>query len=291
MLLKKGYTISGFLRDFTLGTLILLSSVSCSGTADVQLEDIEQEDPPSFIASAADGRFRWQLPFPGSVWLEGPMLVDGDTLCFQPDTAHAFWNWHDGWTELDFVVEGELLFQREGHHWVYRGDGAPRLIDISMAAIRYKNTILRGEEARREALNRQNRLRAFAKLLQDESVESALSARHPALYKNVKYFHETIGKRLFPEAMGHDITWKNFDFAEKGYTRGHGIRWSVSATEALLPEELHELRTSGTLFRDYEEALPWLYLEWLWDYYFSKESGQHSFEQSKNSMFATGEEK
>lgn len=285
MLLKKCNAVSSFLQGLSFGGLILATTLSCSGSPAVQLRDIEQEAPPSFITKTDDKHFRWQLPFQGTVWLEGPIVVDGDTLSFQPDTAHGFWNWHDGWTELDFVVEGELIFQREDHHWVYRGDGTPALIDISQAAIRYRNTILRGEEARREALNRQNRLKAFTKLLRDEMPASSISTQQPALFKNLKHFKKIVGKRWFPEAMGHDEGWKDFNFNDKGYIRSHGISWSVSATETLLPEELHELRTSGTLFRDYEEGLEWLYLEWLWDYYFSSDAGLRSFEETVNNSF------
>lgn len=291
MMMKANSTISITKRALALLTLVLTLGTSCSGSAHIILEEPEQKTPPSLISKTEEGLIRWQLPFYGKVWLEGPFVIDGETLCFQPQTAHAFWNWNDGWTELDFVVEGELLFYRGNNSWIYRGGPAPQLIDISKAAIRYKNTILRGEEARREALNRQNRIRALSKLIQEELPSRPIQRLHPAHFGKKENFEQLIGKRWFPEVKGADESWRDFDFKKNGFIRGHGIRWSISATDVLLPKELHELRTSGTLFRDYEEGLEWLYLEWLWDTYFSNNTSEHVFIESGDITFLSEESK
>jgi hypothetical protein len=51
--------------------------------------------------------------------------------------------------------------------------------------------------------------------------------------------------------------------------RGEDINWSVDYTGALFPEEtaehLRPVRNSGTLLRDWEEALPWIFYQFEWD--------------------------
>jgi hypothetical protein len=42
------------------------------------------------------------------------------------------------------------------------------------------------------------------------------------------------------------------------------IKWNTDYTQRLFPEELWPVRNSGTMLRDWEEALAWIYLEYEW---------------------------
>jgi len=49
------------------------------------------------------------------------------------------------------------------------------------------------------------------------------------------------------------------------FLRSEDIRWNTGYTERVFSEELRPVRNSGTLLRDWEEALSWIYLEYEWE--------------------------
>ena len=49
------------------------------------------------------------------------------------------------------------------------------------------------------------------------------------------------------------------------WVKAEDIRWNTGYTERVFPEHLREIRNSGTLLRDWEEAVEWLYVEYEWD--------------------------
>jgi hypothetical protein len=56
-------------------------------------------------------------------------------------------------------------------------------------------------------------------------------------------------------------------FAGEGeWVSAGGTRWNAAYTRSAFPGELWELRDSGALLRDWEEALPWIRLLYYWDY-------------------------
>jgi hypothetical protein len=48
------------------------------------------------------------------------------------------------------------------------------------------------------------------------------------------------------------------------WEKAEDIRWNTSYTRRILPEALWGIRNSGTLLRDWEEALEWIYTECYW---------------------------
>ena len=83
-------------------------------------------------------------------------------------------------------------------------------------------------------------------------------------------FQVAVGKFLFPELFGYPIP------PSPGYRtiRSESIIWNVDYTEANFPENLREIRNSGTMLRDFEECLR------LWRFAFcSDEQWNHSLEE------------
>jgi hypothetical protein len=73
---------------------------------------------------------------------------------------------------------------------------------------------------------------------------------------------------LFPELLKpgeRGEAWTAANTEAGPWVLGEDIRWSLAYTEALLPEELWPVRNSGTLLRDWEEAAPWIRLEFEWE--------------------------
>jgi hypothetical protein len=65
---------------------------------------------------------------------------------------------------------------------------------------------------------------------------------------------ETVSKRKRPA-----------DYIPGGeWNKAEDIRWNA-AYSARFPEDIAMLRNSGALLRDWEEALPWIYLSFQWD--------------------------
>jgi subtilase family serine protease len=72
--------------------------------------------------------------------------------------------------------------------------------------------------------------------------------------------------RLFPELVSNRKRPPEYTANTGGWVRADSVSWNSAYTEFLCPEELWELRNSGALLRDWEEALPWIYMEYSWDY-------------------------
>ena len=70
---------------------------------------------------------------------------------------------------------------------------------------------------------------------------------------------------LFPEMVSKKR--KPDEFIQDGdeFKKAEDIRWNTGYTKRILPEELWPIRDSGTLLRDWEEALSWIYLEYEWE--------------------------
>jgi len=69
-------------------------------------------------------------------------------------------------------------------------------------------------------------------------------------------FPELVSKKKRPDGwlMEGDIFEKNED-----------IFWNTGYTWRVFLEDLHPVRNSGTLLRDWEETLSWLYLSYEWE--------------------------
>jgi len=65
------------------------------------------------------------------------------------------------------------------------------------------------------------------------------------------------------------------------FEKADDIRWNTGYTERVFSEELWPVRNSGTLLRDWEEAIFWLYLEYEWDSITEKLSREIILQQKK----------
>jgi hypothetical protein len=49
------------------------------------------------------------------------------------------------------------------------------------------------------------------------------------------------------------------------WVRAEDIAWNTSYTKAVFAEDLWKVRDSGTLLRDWEETLDWIYFIYEWE--------------------------
>jgi hypothetical protein len=83
--------------------------------------------------------------------------------------------------------------------------------------------------------------------------------------QTIKDFEKYWKPVFFPELVSGRNKPANWRQDGDIFHRAESINWNTGYTERIFPEELWPVRNSGTLLRDWEEALLWIYLEYEWD--------------------------
>jgi hypothetical protein len=161
-----------------------------------------------------------------------------------------------GWNEfrLDLAGEGILVFGEKTAAISVRDE--IEQIQISFARIKRYDTRLSGNEALTLLRNRHERVKAITEWMNGR--ETAPKGM------NVKKFEKYWKPILFPETVSKKKRPPDWQRADDQWNRVESIRWNKSYTERLFPEELREIRNSGTMLRDWEEAIDWIYNEYEW---------------------------
>jgi len=129
-------------------------------------------------------------------------------------------------------------------------------VGISSGRIRRYDTRITGTDALSSLRNRHERILALAEWLN--------SRDNPPSFNSCDAFDEYWKPVLFPEMVKKKK--KPADWRQKNdlWVRAENIRWNTSYTERVFPEELRPIRNSGTMLRDWEEAVDWIYIEYEW---------------------------
>jgi hypothetical protein len=178
----------------------------------------------------------------------------------------------DGWNVFSREISGEGFFKDEWYTAFLAIPEAPELLDISSGRILRGGVKIAGDEALTALRNREERIAALVSWMASrlEGEES------PPGFKDEAAFAEFWKPILFPETVparqrppGWAEAAEGGRGQRQGRQRGEDIAWSGDYTEALFPpgtaENLRPVRNSGTLLRDWEEALPWIFYQFEWD--------------------------
>jgi hypothetical protein len=170
-----------------------------------------------------------------------------------------------GWNEFTLELSGSGSFV-EG----YSADGVQtaalhlrgplETLDISEGKIRRGSARLSGAQALTALRNRRERIAVLARWMREQQGLPGFQdqAEFEAYWKPL----------LFPELSkpkNRGALWAAANVGAGPWVLGEDIRWSAAYTEAVFPGELWPVRNSGTLLRDWEEAAPWIRLEFEWD--------------------------
>ena len=209
---------------------------------------------------------------PGIV-IKGNLEKDEKGFSFYITGADLFSNWSNGWTEAKYEASGIYLFKSTGrseNEFICEEVDPFELWDITYGEIRYHNTYYRGNDGIWKVKNRIDRIMELCRWLKDER-------GFPPIYGDIKKetsyspaFKDDMELFLFPETGNFNKLERENKLAAEYYqeiknhselkeligekTKGSGILWRMDYTAAVLPQEFHSLRNSGTLWRDYEEA-------------------------------------
>jgi len=167
-----------------------------------------------------------------------------------------------GWNEFKLDISGEGVFVSDGTKATISLRNAIEPIQISFARIRRYDTRLSGNEALTGLRNRYERIKAVAEWM--NGGETSLTGAAPK-EGDIKKFENYWKPILFPETVSKKKRPRDWQRAGDQWNRAESIRWNKGYTERLFPEELREIRNSGTMLRDWEEALDWMYNEYEWD--------------------------
>jgi len=159
-----------------------------------------------------------------------------------------------GWNEYSLSIfgEGTLLIDENVSIQIKEIEQ----VTITNGRIHRYDTRLTGNEALTALRNRYDRIGALG--------EWMLSLDNPK-NQTIKEFEKHWKPILFPERVSSGK--KPSGWKQKGdkFEKAEDIRWNTGYTQRIFPEELWLIRDSGTLLRDWEEALSWIYLEYEWE--------------------------
>jgi hypothetical protein len=162
-----------------------------------------------------------------------------------------------GWNEYSMELSGEGTFTANEAGAVFSLEPELERVQISQGKIRRYDTRITGVEALTNLRNRGQRIDALVEWMEVQERPSDVHDR--------KSFENYWKPVLFPEICAKRKRPPDWQMDGDIWARAEDIRWNQSYTARLFPEELRPVRDSGTLLRDWEEALEWIYLQYEWE--------------------------
>ena len=162
-----------------------------------------------------------------------------------------------GWNEyrLDLSGSGNLLLSDTAATlWI---PDEIEAIQISAGRIKRYDTRITGNDALISLRNRRERILALVEWMREQEDVPTVPERN--------YFERHWKPVLFPEMTAKKKRPENWQQENDQRVRAEDIRWNTGYTERIFPELLRDVRNSGTLLRDWEEALDWIYIEYNWE--------------------------
>ena len=161
----------------------------------------------------------------------------------------------NGWNEytLDLSGKGALSL---GNNAVLFINEEIKPVQLSAGRIRRHDTRIIGTGALTNLNNRRERILALAEWLNNPENKSPQTS--------LKDFETYWKPVLFPEIVSKNKQPAFWRQEGDRWIEAEDIRWNTGYTERVFPEELRPIRNSGTLLRDWEEALAWIYVECEW---------------------------
>ena len=192
-------------------------------------------------------------------------MPDGEGV-FHLTEARLLSSHINGWNDFTIGLLGDAAFHNEagagsaGSGLLRIGDEIER-VQVTDGKIKLKDNYLTGNAALTALRNRRERIMAITEWMEEWLRETG---ENPAL-ESREGFEEYWRGRLFPEIVPRKKRPAGYRTENAEWRRVGGVRWNLTYTEYLLPEDLREYRNSGALLRDWEEALNWIYIEYSWE--------------------------
>ncbi|MDR0301776.1 MAG: hypothetical protein LBI04_05610 [Treponema sp.] len=160
-----------------------------------------------------------------------------------------------GWNEYSMKILGGGALSL-GETCVLEINNEIENIQISSGRIHRYDTRINGAEALTSLRNRNERISATAEWM------LSLDAPKGQTIEEFEIFWKPI---LLPETVSKNQ--RPYGWLQEGdeFVKAEDIRWNTGYTERTFSEELYPVRNSGTMLRDWEESLSWIYLNYEWE--------------------------
>jgi hypothetical protein len=163
----------------------------------------------------------------------------------------------NGWNEYRLEISGSGNMRLGGNSASFSIYPEVETFQISSGKIRRFDTRIIGTEALAGLNNRRERIIAVADWMKGGGGASPTADRDA--------FEDYWKPVLLPELVSRSKRPADWQREGDQWNRAEDIRWNTSYTERVFPELLREIRNTGTMLRDWEEALEWLFVEYEWD--------------------------
>jgi hypothetical protein len=170
-----------------------------------------------------------------------------------------------GWNSFTLELSGTGIFLAKGKDALLKLTAPAEAVNITRGKIRRDETRLAGGDALTALRNRQERISALCQWMRGPDTPRF---KNQAEFEN--YWQPILLPEMLPPAQ-RPPAWTRQD-AE--WSSGEDIRWNASYTRDRFPEDLWKIRDSGTLLRDWEEAIDWIYFIYVWDELFAALSNE-----------------
>ncbi|MDR2478678.1 MAG: hypothetical protein LBD48_05120 [Treponema sp.] len=162
-----------------------------------------------------------------------------------------------GWNEFRLDVSGGGKLSLNGSAAVLSVSQGMEAVQISSGKIHRNETRITGSKALTSLRNRRERILALTGWMrQREGAPPDLDRDAFEAYWKPLLFPEMVSKKKRPSGWEREGDQR---------VKAEDVRWNTGYTARLFDEQLGAVRNSGTLLRDWEEALEWIYLEHEWD--------------------------
>jgi len=172
-----------------------------------------------------------------------------------------------GWNEFTMdIIGGAVLQSPSPAVTILRITREAERVDISSGRIRLKSSYITGAAAITSLRNRRERITALTGWMGEwlHGVSHDDSQHTPA-FAGIGEFEGYWKRRLFPELVLPKNRPGDYSTYNAGWKQEDSVRWNLAYTESLFPEALWEYRNSGAMLRDWEEAFPWIFMEYSWN--------------------------
>jgi hypothetical protein len=161
-----------------------------------------------------------------------------------------------GWNEFTMDISAGGTFTAEGNTASLQITSPIEIIGISSGKIRYNDQRSIEDAALRSLRNRYERIIAL--------VEWMKSQADIPVFNSEKEFQSYWKPIILPELISKKNKPASWSENQAEWNRSEDIKWNISYTRQIFPEDLYEYRNSGGILRDFEEALSWTYFEYNW---------------------------
>jgi|GEM_PF-2055078 len=220
-----------------------------------------------------------------SIYISGAVISgdlketdNNDELEFDVKKIKFMTSWHNGYTEGECTAAGKIIFKKKDGYYESMVSDNFEILDVTKGEIRYDIYYFKGKEGIKRFKNRLDRI--------SETVDFLKTKKLKEFYRNARYkteFGESFKKDaeviLFPELFGFkylskkNLLDKNFDFKDLDLSNdvvlSDEMVWRKSYTKDVFPESLQAVRNSGSMYKDFEEALDIFFVLYNLDYFFN----------------------